>query len=107
MDSYLFVKKNSDGSFDVRGHAYDPYLYIEHPEDTLRIWWPLPTPVSLVKPIMWVQEGRYGWISKEQVQNMVCRQIDLTKQQKGDARNKPLDLAFHWDDRVTVFPYEK
>ncbi len=102
--SYVFVRKNSDGSFTIKGHQGDLYLYLEHHEDTLRIWWPGLLPTNLIKPIIWAQEGRYGWISKEQVTNMLRRQIDSGKQQKGYAKDKPLDLAFHWDDTTPLDP---
>ncbi len=92
------------------------YDYIEHSGDTLPLssvpetqrWWHEPprqhVNLGYVQPIMWAQEGRYGWISKEQVLNMIRRQIDLTKQQKGYAKDKPIDLAFHWDDTTPLNP---
>ena len=103
MDSHIFCRKISNGNFKVIGRGTDPYLYIEDPADTLHIW-QLEIHRGLIKPIMWAQSGRYGWLSKEQVQNMVRRQIDLAKQQAGYAKDKPLDLAFHWDDVTELDP---
>ena len=80
------------------------YIYIEYPGDTLPVLRIVRSLRSGSKPIMWAQEGRYGWISKEQVQNMVRRQIDLTKQQKGYAKDKPLDLVFHWSEVQILDP---
>lgn len=82
----------------------EPYDYIEHAGDTLNIQYSQIPERIITKPIMWAQNGRYGWISKEQVQNMVRRQIDLAKQQKGYAKDKPLDLVFHWDDTTPLDP---
>ena len=79
-----------------------PYAYIEDSSETLNCKYMANLPV---KPILWAQSGRYGFISKEQVQNMVRRQIDLAKQQKGYAKDKPLDLVFHWDDTIALDPY--
>ncbi len=84
----------------------EPYLYFEYAKETL----PLGSIMYLLmirgdlRPIIWAQEGRYGWISKEQVTNMLRRQIDSGKQQKGYAKDKPLDLAFHWDDTTPLDP---
>ncbi|KKM90444.1 hypothetical protein LCGC14_1238470 [marine sediment metagenome] len=61
-------------------------------------------PIDLVKPIIWAQDGRYGFISKEQVLNIMRRQEDLAKQQKGYAKDKPLDLVFTWDDTIQLDP---
>lgn len=80
-----------------------PYIYIEHSNSNLI----LPSvciTVNKIRPIMWAQEGRYGWISKEQVQNMVRRQIDLAKQQRGYAKDKSFDLAFHWSEVQILDP---
>ena len=80
------------------------YLYIEYAGDTLPIEQVMDTAVHWIKPIMWAQEGRYGWISKEQVMNMIRREKDSEKQQQGYTREKPIDLAFHWDDTVQLDP---
>lgn len=75
------------------------YDYIECSGDTLK-----PPHPSATMPIMWAQEGRYGWISREQVQNWLRRIRDLAKQQKGYAKDKPLDLVFHWGDTTPLDP---
>ena len=80
-----------------------PYIYIEHSGDNLilqHVW----IMVGKVRPIMWAQQGRYGWISKEQISNLQRRYADLKKQQKGYARNKPIDLAFHWSEVQPLDP---
>ncbi len=103
MMGYIFRKKNSDGTFDLRGHSTDPYIYLEDPADTLNIQH-LKIQRGLVRPIIWAQEGRYGFISKERVLNMIRRQEDLAKQQKGYAQDKPLNLVFHWGDTIPINP---
>ncbi len=60
--------------------------------------------MNLTKPIIWAQDGRFGYISEAQVQNLQRRRIDLAKQQKGYAKNKPLVLAFHWSDTTQLDP---
>ncbi len=75
------------------------YDYIEHSGDTLK-----PPHPDWYRAIMWAQEGRYGWISKQQVLNLRRRQIDLNRQQKGYAKDKPIDFVFHWDDTVQLDP---
>lgn len=103
--SYIFCKKNSDGGYYTVGQTEDSYYYLEHSEDTLHIWWRGDIfHRSQIKPIIWAQKGRYGWISREQVQNLIHRRIDLNKQQKGYAKDKPFDLAFHWDDTMPLDP---
>ncbi|KKK49584.1 hypothetical protein LCGC14_3133590 [marine sediment metagenome] len=104
MMGYMFCKKNPDGTFNLGGTWADPYIYLEDPMDTLNIQH-LEVQSGLIKPIMWAQNGRYGWISKEQVLNMIRRQEDLAKQQKGYAKDKPVKLVFHWDDVVELDPY--
>ncbi len=80
------------------------YVYIEYAGDTLPMR-SIVTHFGLgIKPVMWAQEGRYGWISKKQIMNMVRRENDLEKQQKGYAKVKPLDLAFHWDEVTPLDP---
>ena len=101
---YIFCKKNADGTFDLRGRDTDPYLYIEDPADTLHIQHLEIPGRNLIRPIIWAQEGRYGWISKEQVQNLIRRQKDLDKQQNGYASHRPIDLTFHWDDTTPLDP---
>jgi len=80
-----------------------PYFYIEQPGDTLSVLHVEDSNVH-VRPVIWAQNGRYGWISKEQVQNMARRSDDLEKQQKGYARDKPIKLYFHWGDVVELDP---
>ncbi|KKK82002.1 hypothetical protein LCGC14_2807780, partial [marine sediment metagenome] len=82
------------------------YTYMEHLGDALRIRHIMANTLfrDVVSPIIWAQEGRYGWISKEQVQNLYRRQRDLEKQQKGYAKDKPIDLAFHWDEVTPLDP---
>ena len=80
------------------------YLYIEYAGDVLPIEQISVVTPGKVKPIMWAQNGRYGWISKEQIQNLMRRQKDLTKQQKGYARVKPIDLGFHWSEVQLLDP---
>lgn len=99
-----FCRKNKDGTFDVVGTAAELYLYIEDSADTLNIRHTNYLRPSPVKPIIWAQEGRYGFISKEQVLNMIRRQEDLAKQQKGYARDEPFTLTFHWSDTVQLDP---
>lgn len=81
------------------------YIYIEELSDTLTLnAFQLFTLKKKVVPIMWAQNGRYGWLSKERVQNMMRRIVDLDKQQKGYARDKPLELAFLWEDADQLDP---
>ena len=80
------------------------YLYIEYAGDTLPIEQIMDTAVRWIKPIIWAQKGRYGWISKEQVQNLYRRKLDMTKQQRGYTKVEPLDLVFHWDDTTPLDP---
>ncbi len=80
------------------------YLYIEYAGDTLPIEQVMDTAVRWIKPILWAQDGRYGWISKEQVQNLYRRQMDSNKQQKGYAKVRPLDLVFHWSEVTPLDP---
>ena len=83
----------------------DSYIYIEGQSDTLPLnAFHIFTLKRKMVPIIWAQNGRYGFISKEQVQNIVRRMIDLDKQQKGYAKNKPLDLSFHWEDTIPLDP---
>ena len=82
------------------------YIYIEHDGDELSLgdlehiqairgdW----------KPVIWGQNGRYGWISMKQMSNLQRRYADLKKQQKGYAKDKPIDLAFHWGDTTPLDP---
>ncbi len=96
--------------------SYCYYYYIEHPGATLPLQkiieaqgWAFTPPHEhivnkFVKPLMWAQEGRYGWISKEQISNMYRRKIDSDKQQKGYAKVRPLDLVLHWDDTTPLDP---
>lgn len=100
-----FCRKNKDGTFDILGTLADPYLYIEDSADTLSIKYPVRLRIDLAKPIIWAQEGRYGFISREQILNMIRRQKDLAKQQKGYARNGPLNLVFYWDDTLQLDPF--
>lgn len=79
------------------------YHYIEHTGDFIPAMYVLISPLC-VKPIMWSQNGRYGWISKVQVWNMVRRQRDLDKQQKGYAKDEPMKLEFHWGDTAPLDP---
>ncbi len=104
--SYYFCRKNSDGTYTIVDWGLRSYLYVEDSNDTLTMRFTeiLRGQINITKPIIWVQEGRYGWISKEQVQNMMRRQIDSGKQQKGYAKDKPIDLAFHWDDTTPLDP---
>lgn len=83
-----------------------PYLYFKHSGDTLSLGdiEYLMMVQGNFRPIIWAQEGRYGWISKEQIQNLQRRYCDLKKQQKGYAKDKPIDLAFHWDDTTPLDP---
>ncbi len=103
MMGYTFCRKNNNGTFDLLSTATDPYIYLEDPADALNIQH-LKVHSGRVKPIIWAQEGRYGFISKEQVLNMIRRQEDLVKQQKGYVKDKPLDLVFYWDDTVQLDP---
>ncbi len=92
------------------------YIYKEESSDTLEfkhmcnpfVFGKTKKPIivvdPIVKPIIWAQDGRYGFISKEQVQNMIRRKMDLAKQQKGYAKDKPLELAFHWEDTLQLDP---
>ena len=80
------------------------YLYLEYAGDTLPIKQVMGTAVRWIKPILWAQQGRYGWISKEQVQNLQRRYADLKRQQKGYAKDKPIKLVFHWDDTTQLDP---
>ncbi len=80
-----------------------PYNYIEHKSDTLPVRY-MPMSTNWTKPIMWAKEGQYGWISKEQVRNVYRRWMDLGKQQKGYTKDKPLALAFHWNDVTLLDP---
>ncbi len=83
----------------------DLYIYKEESSDTLNIELvDCGPPGYAAKPIIWAQDGRYGFISKEQVRNMMRRKKDLAKQQKGYAKDKPLDLVFHWEDTVQMDP---
>lgn len=82
----------------------ESYVYIEHNKDTLPMQSIIPFFGLGIKPVMWAQEGRYGWISKEQIMNMIRREKDQTKQLKGYMKNKPIDLVFHWDDTVQLDP---
>ncbi len=79
----------------------ESYAYIEDSSETLNCKYIADLPV---KPIIWAQDGRYGFISKEQVQNMMRRQEDLAKQQRGYAKDKPLDLVFHWLEVLPLDP---
>ncbi|KKN54251.1 hypothetical protein LCGC14_0594330 [marine sediment metagenome] len=81
----------------------EAYIYIEHSGDTLSIKH-LTAAIHWTKPIIWAQEGRFGYISQTQVQNLQRRQIDLEKQQKGYAKDKPLKLVFHWSDTTPLDP---
>lgn len=80
------------------------YLYIEYAGDVLPIEQIMNTAGGWIKPILWAQQGRYGWISKEQVQNLYRRQRDQTKQLKGYMKNKAINLVFHWNDTVQLDP---
>ncbi len=82
------------------------YLYVEHHGDELSlgdleymqaVW-------GKWRPVLWAQEGRYGWISMEKIQNMCRRYEDLKRQQKGYAKDKPIKLAFYWDDTTPLDP---
>ena len=79
------------------------YYYIEYSGETLEIHY-IKEDLGYPRPIVWAQEGRYGWISKEQVKNLLSRYKDLGKQQKGYAKDKPIDFAFHWDDTTPLDP---
>lgn len=80
------------------------YIYVEQPGDTLTMQSIVPCFGRGIKPIMWAQQGRYGWISKEQIRNLRSRQRDLDKQQKGYMRDKPVNLVFHWEDTTPLDP---
>ncbi len=83
----------------------ESYIYIIEPLDELPLnAFHIFTLKRKIVPILWAQRGRYGWISKEQVQNMMNRITDLNKQQKGYARDKPLNLVFHWQDTDGLDP---
>ncbi len=75
------------------------YDYIEHSGDTLKP----PHPESTM-PIMWAQEGQYGWITKNQVKNLIRRYDDLEKQQKGYSMDAPLNLKFYWSEVQILDP---
>ncbi len=79
------------------------YYYVEHSGDTLEFHY-IQEALGYARPIIWAQDGRYGWISKEQVQNMLNRYYDLGKQQKGYSMDAPLKLIFHWSEVVTLDP---
>jgi len=81
----------------------ESYLYIEHVGDTLAVHY-IEEALGCIKPILWAQQGRYGWISKEQVRNMIRRRMDMVRQQEGYTKTKPIDLAFHWDDTTPLDP---
>ena len=80
------------------------YIYMKESSDTLSIEYLAGLRTDPVKPIIWAQDGRYGLISKRQVLNMMRRQEDLAKQQRGYAKDKPLDLVFNWDDTLQLDP---
>ncbi len=82
----------------------NPYTYIEESADILSAEYLTNLCTSPVKPIVWAQKGRYGFISKEQVLNMMHRLKDLAEQQKGYAKDKPLDLFFHSSDTLQIDP---
>ena len=75
------------------------YDYIERSGDILK-----PPHPQWDGAIMWARDGQYGWISREQVQNLRRRQIDQTKQLKGYMKNKPIDLVFHWSEVQVLDP---
>jgi hypothetical protein len=79
------------------------YYYVEHSGDTLTTQYVVGA-IHPTRPIIWAQEGRYGWISKEQVQNLCRRQIDLDKQQKGYAKDGMIKLVFHWSEVQALDP---
>ncbi len=79
------------------------YYYVEHSGDTLDIHY-IEGALKIARPIIWAQEGRYGWISKEQVQNILRRYCDLGKQQKGYSMDAPLNLKFYWSETIQLDP---
>lgn len=79
------------------------YYYVEHSGDTLAIHY-IEEALGCARPIIWAQDGRYGWISKEQVQNMLRRYHDLKKQQRGYSMDAPLNLKFYWSETVQLDP---
>ncbi len=79
-----------------------PYKYIERKGNFLPVRYVVAD--AVIKPIMWAKEGQYGWISEEQVRNVYRRWMDLTKQQKGYTKDKPLALAFHWSEVQILDP---
>ncbi len=70
------------------------YTYIEYNDDTLPIQEILKL-TDKVRPILWAWNGQYGWISKRLVRNLMRRQVDLVRQQKGYTRDKALDFMFY------------
>lgn len=81
----------------------ESYYYIEHSEDILPTMC-IMAALDHAKPIIWAQGGRYGWISREQVQNLIRRQLDLNKQQKGYAKDRAIELVLHWSDTTPLDP---
>lgn len=82
----------------------ESYIYIEQSEDTLPMLQIVLHLEAGIKPVMWAQAGRYGWISKEQLKNLWQRQKDLEAQQKGYAKDKPLTLQFYWHETTPLDP---
>jgi hypothetical protein len=79
----------------------ESYTYIKESSDSLCLKYITDLPV---KPILWAQDGRYGWISRAQVRNALRRQTDLGEQQKKYSKSRPVALAFNWEDTTPLDP---
>lgn len=80
------------------------YYYVEHNEDTLSMQSIIHFFKNGIKPIMWAQSGRYGWLPKKRIMNMVRRQRDLDKQQSGYTKDRPINLVFFWGEVQILDP---